>query len=160
MSSPDWKSVVAQSCCFIVQIAAASVKGRCWIGCNGKSNWTKRGIGSKFICDLVLLLHFAFTSPFPMYTSFRKKRFYSVIQSYYTITDSLQNCKKSILVYQVLISLSLNVCTVKKVHAESQYCPLPLGLFTGNTNHIYFGNVILCAYPSSLTHLMYVDQLR
>ena len=75
MSSPDRKSVVAQSCCFIVQIAVASVKGRCWIGCNGKSNWTKTGIGSKFICDLVLLLHFAFTSPFPMYTSFRKNGF-------------------------------------------------------------------------------------
>ena len=75
MSSPDWKSAVAQSCCFIVQIAVASVKGRCWIGCNGKSNWTKTGIGSKFICDLVLLLHFAFTSPFPMYTSFRKNGF-------------------------------------------------------------------------------------
>ena len=128
MSSPDRKSVVAQSCCFIVQIAVASVKGRCWIGCNGKSNWTKRGIGSKFICDLVLLLHFAFTSPFPMYTSFRKKRFYSVIQSYFTITDSLQNCKKSILVYQVLISLNLYMSTTpsQKVHAESQNCPLPL----------------------------------
>ena len=101
-----------------------------------------------------------FYIPIPNVYVFQKKRFYSVIQSYYTITDSLQNCKKSILVCQVLISLSLNVCTVKKVHAESQYYPLPLGLFTGNTNHIYFGNVILCAYPSSLTHLMYVDQLR
>ena len=100
---------MAQSCCFIVQIAVASVKGRCWIGCNGKSNWTKTGIGSKFICDLVLLLHFAFTSPFPMYTSFRKNGFYSVIQSYFIIRDFLQNCQKSILVYQVLISLSLYV---------------------------------------------------
>ena len=55
-----------------------------------------------------------FYIPIPNVYVFQKKRFYSVIQSYFIIRDFLQNCKKSILVYQVLISLSLNVCTVPK----------------------------------------------
>ena len=69
-----------------------------------------------------------FYIPIPNVYVFQEKRFYSVIQSYFTITDSLQNCKKSILVYQVLISLNLYMSTTpsQKVHAESQNCPLPL----------------------------------
>ena len=98
---------MAQSCCFIVQIAVASVKGRCWIGCNGKSNWTKRGIGSKFICDLVLLLHFAFTSPFPMCTSFRKNGF--IVSS--NLISSSGISSKTVKNQYWSISLSLYVYT-------------------------------------------------
>ena len=60
-------------------------------------------------CYCTLLLH-----PYSQCIRLSEKRFYSVIQSYFIITDFLQNCQKSILVYQVLISLNLNVCTVPK----------------------------------------------
>ena len=102
-------------------------------------------------CYCTLLLH-----PYSQCIRLSEKRFYSVIQSYFIITDFLQNCQKSILLYQVPISLKLYMSTTpsQKVHAESQYCPLPLRLFTGNTKHIYLGNVILCAHPSWLTYLI------
>ena len=141
---------MAQSCCFIVQIAVASVKGRCWIGCNGKSNWTKTGIGSKFICDLVLLLHFAFTSLFPMYTSFRKTVLWCHPILFHhqgfppklsKINTGLSGPNKSeFICLQHRSKKSMQ--NLKMVHIAFRR------LFTGNTNHIYFGDVILCAHPS------------